>query len=160
MVEFEEIYKEYFREVYYYLCSLCADTNLCEDIAQETFYKALKNIERFDGKKDIRAWLFTIAKNNYISYLRKNRKNIQLEKDIIYESDIGDKLSDRESALKLYEILHKLREPYKEVFSLRVFGELSFENIGKLFGKSAGWARVTYYRAKMMIIKETENNDG
>lgn len=158
-MEFEDIYKEYFKEVYYYLCSMCGDTDLCEDIAQETFFKALKNIERFDGNKDIRAWLFTIAKNSYISYLRKRGGSIHLDEDISYEADIGDKLSDSETALKLHAILHKLREPYKEVFSLRVFGELSFENIGKLFGKSAGWARVTYYRAKMMIIKETEDND-
>ena len=159
-MEFEDIYREYFKEVYYYLRSMCTDAELCEEIAQETFYKAFKNVEKFDGRKDIRAWLFTIAKNSYISYLRKHGRTVSLEDDLSYEADIGDRLSDNETALKIHEILHKLREPYKEVFSLRVFGELSFDDIGRLFSKSAGWARVTYYRAKTMIIKETEDKDG
>ncbi|MBQ6413939.1 MAG: sigma-70 family RNA polymerase sigma factor [Ruminococcus sp.] len=163
-MDFDEIYRRYFKEVYYYVRSLCADESLCEEIAQETFFKALKKIDSFDGRKDIRAWLFTIAKNSYLSYLRKNHRDVSLEPDLPLEDDrqapIEDRLTDSESAYRIHESLHGLREPYKEVFSLRVFGELNFERIGKLFGKSAGWARVTYYRAKMMILKELEEHDG
>ena len=60
----------------------------------------------------------------------------------------------------IIDMIHEMDEPYKEVFSLRVFGELSYEDIGKLFSKSAGWARVTYYRAKTMILKELEEHNG
>lgn len=66
---------------------------------------------------------------------------------------------DRDTAFEIHQFLYAMEEPYKEVFSLRVFGELPFEKIGKLFGKSAGWARVTYYRAKQKILTHMEECD-
>lgn len=161
-MDFEQLYKSYFIDVYYYMRGICRDEKLCEEVAQETFFKALKKIDSFDGKADIRAWLFTIAKNTYLSILRKNKRNIGLseENEISSDDDFADDLDDRDTALRIHKILHTLKEPYKEVFSLLVFGELSFEDIGKLFSKSAGWARVTYYRAKMMILHEMEEQDG
>ena len=141
---------------------ICRDESICEEVAQETFFKALKKIDSFDGRTDIRAWLFTIAKNTYISIQRKNKRNAGSTDDVILsdQSDLQDGLVDKDMALRIHTILYTLKEPYKEVFSLRIFGELSFEEIGKLFGKSSGWARVTYYRAKMKIIDELEVNDG
>ena len=65
-----------------------------------------------------------------------------------------DTLVTKESAFEIHKILHKLEEPYKEVFSLRTFGELSFKQIGDLFEKTESWARVTYYRAKTKIKEE------
>ena len=61
--------------------------------------------------------------------------------------------------MTIHKILHDLKEPYKEVFNLRVFGELSFEKIGEIFGKSPGWARVTYFRAKQKITEKLEGVD-
>lgn len=162
-MDFESLYKCYFSEVYYYMLSICKDEQLCEEVAQETFFKALKKIDTFDGRNDIRAWLFTIAKNTYLSNLRMKKLNIGIsDVDLLpldCSSRIEDRLEDKDNAFRIYAILHTLKEPYKEVFSLRVFGELDFESIGKLFHKSAGWARVTYYRAKIMIINELEVND-
>ncbi len=71
-MDFEHLYKTYFIDVFYYMRGICKDEAICEEVAQETFFKALKKIESFDGKSDIRAWLFTIAKNTYLSILRKN----------------------------------------------------------------------------------------
>ena len=161
-MDFEQLYKSYFIDVYYYMRGICRDEKLCEEVAQETFFKALKKIDSFDGKADIRAWLFTIAKNTYLSILRKNKRNIGFteENEIPSAEDFADNLDDRDTALRIHRILHTLKEPYKEVFSLRVFGELNYEDIGKLFSKSAGWARVTYYRAKTMILKELEEHNG
>ena len=162
-MDFEQIYKSYFTEVYYYMRSICRDESVCEEIAQETFFKALKKIDSFDGKSDIRAWLFTIAKNTYLSTLRKNKKKINLSDEEIEAalstSSFEDRLEDKDAAFRIHAALHRLREPYKEVFSLRVFGELDFESIGRLFHKSAGWGRVTYYRAKTMIQQELEAHD-
>lgn len=93
--------------------------------------------------------------------LRKSKRNVGSTDDLSLpdRSDLQDDLADKDAALRIHAILHTLKEPYKEVFSLRVFGELRFEEIGRLFGKSAGWARVTYYRAKMMIQNELEDSD-
>lgn len=160
----EEIYYLYFREVFIYIRSLSGDENIAEEVAQEVFFKAMKSINKFDGSKDIRAWLFTIAKNTYFSYYKKNKRNINYD----YPEDIPDTgvtiiehLSNKEDAFIIHQFLHNMEEPYKEVFSLRVFGELPFNKIGELFGKSSGWARVTYHRARKQVIKymEGRNNE-
>ena len=67
--------------------------------------------------------------------------------------DIAQLLVDQDAAFTVHQCLHTLDEPYKEVFSLRVFGELPFERIGLIFGHNAAWARVTYYRAKTQLQK-------
>ena len=160
-MDFEEIYDLYFRDVYLFTVSLCGNESIAEEVTQETFFKALKAINRFDGSKDIRAWLFTIAKNTYFSHYKKNKRllydDAKSYKDV---PDIGvnliEDLTKEEDAFIVHQFIHTMPEPYKEVFSLRVFGELPFANIGKLFGKSAGWARVTYYRARKQIMEYME----
>ena len=145
------------------MCSICSNRSICEEVAQETFFKALKKIDSFDGKSDIRAWLFTIAKNTYFSILRKDKRRLNIGDEamesIASEIRIDERLAEKDDAFRIHAILHTLNEPYKEVFSLRVFGELDYESIGKLFHRSAGWARVTYYRAKMMILNRLEEQD-
>lgn len=155
-MEFQEIYELYFKDVHLFTTSLCNDRSLAEEITQETFFKALKSIHQFDGSKDIRAWLFTIAKNTYFSYHKKNKRLTTYDTEV-YENvptagvTLLEHFANEEDAFIIHQFIHKMDEPYKEVFSLRVFGELPFEKIGALFGKSAGWARVTYHRARKKI---------
>ncbi|WP_375135758.1 RNA polymerase sigma factor [Lysinibacillus fusiformis] len=152
------MYREYFKEVYLFIRSLSHDESIAEEITQEVFFKVLKSIEKFDGSKDIRAWLYTIAKNTYFSHYKKKKR--QIDSDVVEESSMGVQivkhLMNEEDAFTVHQFLHSMNEPYKEVFSLRTFGELPFEKIGHLFGKSAGWARVTYYRARKKIIEYME----
>ncbi len=158
-MDFEQIYQAYFRDVFLYLCSLSGNEDIAEEMTQETFTKALKSIHTFDGTKDIRAWLFTIARNTYYTFYK--RQKIYADKEISenvadVQIDFAERLADEENALLIHQFLHDMSEPYKEVFSLRVFGELPFEKIGRLFGKSPGWARVTFYRAKKQILEYME----
>lgn len=157
-VDFEEIYREYFQEVYLFIKSLSNDESIAEEITQEAFFKALKAIEQFDGSKDIRAWLFTIAKNTYFSHYKKKKRQIDIDEteESMTGVQIVKHLMNEEDAFTVHQFLHSMDEPYKEVFSLRTFGELPFEKIGRLFGKSAGWARVTFYRARKQIIEYME----
>lgn len=159
-MSFEKIYQEYFREVYLFVRSLSHDESLAEEITQEAFFKALKSINQYDGTKDIRAWLFTIAKNTYFSHYKKSKRQVDLV--VIEESDrnvhIVNHLLNEEDVFTVHQFLHTMTEPYKEVFSLRVFGELPFEKIGLLFGKSSGWARVTFHRARKQIMEYMEEN--
>lgn len=157
---FEDIYQTYFKDVFLYLRSISANEDIAEEITQETFVKALKAIDSFDGTKDIRAWLFTIAKNTYYTYCK--RQKIYTEEDItniplVEQIVFTDKIIDEENSFLIHRFLHNMNEPYKEVFTLRVFGELSFEKIGLLFGKTPNWARVTFYRAKKKIIEYMED---
>lgn len=153
----EKIYEMYFEDVYRYILSISKNKNIAEDITSETFLKAIKNIDKFDGKKDIRAWLFTIAKNTY--YTSVKRENIYTEEiETVEKFDFVDNIINKEQAMNVHKHLHKLKEPYKEVFMLRIFGELSFKEISEIFNKSESFARVTFHRAKNQIINLMEGN--
>ena len=154
MTDFQEVYCLYFREVYRYALSLCRNESLAEEITQETFYKALAKLDSFDGKCKISVWLCQIAKNTYISMCRKN-KYLSSDTDFPQSSESFEEIFfDKETAFAIHKALHTLDEPYKEVFSLRTFGELSFKQIAELFGKTEAWARVTYHRARLRIKEE------
>nr|WP_097014316.1 sigma-70 family RNA polymerase sigma factor [Anaerocolumna aminovalerica] len=153
MTEFEEIYSEYFEDVYRYVLCLCRNESIAEDITQETFFKALKNIDSFKGDCKMSVWLCQIAKNSYFSYLKKEQNNFERFEDIVDIFDAGFEqiLVDDDSAFEIHKLLHNLEEPYKEVFTLRFFGDLPFLKIAELFGKTESWARVTYHRARIKL---------
>ena len=156
-MDFDEIYRAYFQDVYFYLCSLTKDRALAQELAQEAFFRALRALNSFDGKSDVRAWLFAIGKNAFLSHCRKAKKAAALPKDAPATGvALEERLADRETALHVHRYLHNMPEPYKEVFTLRVFGELPFHSIGELFGKSDNWARVVFYRAKLQIRRYME----
>ena len=149
--DYQEIYSLYFQDVYRYILALSRDSNLAEEITQEAFFKALKSLDSFQGQCKLYVWLCQIAKNTYLSYLKKHKEP---EKEETLTSSLEEMMLDKESAFLIHQALHNLPEPYKEVFSLRVLGELSFRQIGLLFGKTENWARVTYHRARLTIKEE------
>lgn len=155
--DFDSIYSEYFSEVYKFVLSLCQNSALAEEVTQETFFKVLKNIDKFKGNCKLSSWLCRIAKNTFYSYAKKANRYVDYPMEtIVSDEDIERQFADKETSFWVYKVLHKLREPYKEVFWLRTFGELSFSQIGILFDKTESWARVTYYRAKILIREELE----
>lgn len=154
--EFEEVYRLYFRDVYRYCLALTRDEQMAEEVTQETFFKALRAIDQFDGKCRLYVWLCQIAKNTYFSIQRKKRDRSELPEDIPSGESLEERLLTKEAAFEIHQLLHRLEEPYKEVFSLRTFGELPFRQIGELFGKTESWARVTYHRARLKIKEELQ----
>lgn len=154
MPDIDAVYREYFTDVYKYLISLCRDPALAEELTQETFFKALKSLDSFKGDCSLYAWLCQIAKNLYFTHHKKQKRPLPV---ITEETeDIESTFINTDDARKLHRILHHLEEPYKEVFTLRTFGELPFAQIGELFGKTESWSRVTYHRAKLKIREEYE----
>lgn len=156
VTEFEEVYEHYFKDVYRYVLSLCKQEAIAEEITQETFFKALKSIDRFDGTCRIYVWLCQIAKNTYFSFCKKERRldsNAEIER-ILAEGSPEENYLQKAAAFEIYKYLHTMEEPYKEVVSLRLFGELSFAQIAELFGKTESWARVTYHRARLKIKED------
>ena len=135
---------------------LCKNDAVAEEITQQTFFKALENIDSFNGNCKMRVWLCQIAKNSYFTYLKKEKLKVndtEIEEEAFFDN-LEQTLVDKESAFQIHKQLHKLEEPYKEVFTLRLFGELTFSQIAELFGKTESWARVTYYRAKIKLKEE------
>lgn len=158
----EEIYRIYFRDVYRYILSIVKNKSIAEDITQDTFVKVIKNIDKYNGSQHTKAWLFTIARNTLYTYLNRekiyDKQEISLE--IIGESeDMLEKVIEKEEALNIKQLIDELTEPYKQVFHLRYYGELSFEEIGSIFEKSAGWARIVYYRAKKQVLEGMEEEN-
>ena len=151
MQDFEQVYRTYFTDVYRYILSLCRNESVAEEVTQQTFFKALRAIGSFRGECRLYVWLCQIAKNEYYAWLRKNRGGKPAEERV---EDLEHKLLRRETAFAVHKALHALPEPYKEVFSLRLFGELPFAQIGQLFNKTESWARVTYHRARLKLKEE------
>ena len=163
MKKMEELYQLYFKDVYLYVLALSKEEVVAEDITQETFFKAMKSIGAFKGECDIRVWLCQIAKNTYYTYCKKQKRFVPAEEveEEIQERPVSieRRFEDKEQALNIHKVLHALEEPYKEVFQLRVFGELSFRDIGEIFGKTESWSRVTFYRAKEALLKGRDRNE-
>lgn len=135
-----------------------------EEITAETFFKAMHTIDSFRGNSDIRVWLCQIAKNSYMSYLKKaGRVDITEDIELLNIPDPNETVEDQfirhGEAAQIQKILHHISEPYKEVFMWRVFAELSFKQIGQMFNKSENWACVTYHRARNKIKERLEAND-
>lgn len=168
--EFEQLYRDYFQFIYLYALSLTRDEDLAEEITQETFFRAMEHIDRFEGHSRATTWLCQIAKNLYLSHCRDSRRfaaeafpedlpaadtpgrtNQHRAGRPAGQKDLETALIDREQAMAIHKVLHRLEEPYREVFQLRLFAELSFAQIGEIFGRTEGWARTTYYRAKIKI---------
>ena len=149
----EKLYEAFYMKVFYYVMTLAKDRNDAEEITQETFFRAISTDKSFRGDSDSYTWLCAIAKNIFIDSKRRyaNQEDEVPEELADENKGIEEKLSDRETSLRIHTILHQLEEPYKEVFQLRVFGELSFAEIGSIFGKTETWARVTYHRARLKI---------
>lgn len=160
MTPFEEIYREHFNGVYKYVFSLCRDASAAEEITQESFYKAMENLDKFRGETRLFVWLCQIAKNTYIDHYRKQKRHTSDEALTVLQSgDLEEAFFDKETAMRALHLLHGLSEPYKEVFTLRVYGQLPFLQIGQLFGKSDSWARLIYYRAKQEIRRNLHEDE-
>ncbi len=160
-VNFEEIYCKYYISIYRYLFSITKKEDIAEEIAQETFFKAMKNIDKYDSSKKMFTWLCEIAKNTYFSEFRKSKRLREINEmdfQMDEESSIIDKIIDTDNKIEILNAVHRLEEPYKELFTLRVYGELTFKQIGEIFHKSEDWARVTYYRSKLKIKEYMNEN--
>ena len=152
-MDYEKLYSAYYMQVYSYIMVLAKNKDIAEEITQNTFYKAMTSKSRFKEKSNELTWLCSIAKNLFYDEVRKKQRIADMPPDdeLLAEDDVESTIVDSDAAYRIHLILHKLEEPYKEVFQLRVFGELSFSQIASIFDKTESWARVTYHRARLKI---------
>lgn len=154
----DEILCAEYESVYRYVLTLCRSDADAQDITQETFLKAMKAADRFEGSSSLYTWLCAIAKNLWLNKRRKEQREVFSESSERTLPDNGIPLEqyiiEQDLSMQVHQALHELNEPYKEVFSLRVFGQLSFARIAQLFSKTESWARVTYHRARKMIVEK------
>ena len=159
MQSMDEIYQKYARTVYKYLLSLTHSSDLAEELTQETFYQAVRSIKRFNGSCSISTWLCAIAKNQLLSYQRKNPAFENLDDCTQQVSPAEQEVFDSVNRVELLKRLHLCPEPFREVLYLRIFGNLSFKEIGEIMGRTENWARVTFYRGKEKLRKGILEDD-
>ncbi len=157
-MDYEKLYHSYYVQVYSYAITLTKNRTEAEEITQQAFYKALTTKSGFRGESNELTWLCAIAKNLYYDELRKNKSlaDVRDMSNLSSGEDVEQAVADADMAFRIHLILHRLEEPYKEVFQLRVFGALSFAQIATIFDKTETWARVTYHRAKLKIQERLE----
>ena len=157
-MDYEKLYNAYYMQVYSYAITLTKNPEQAEEITQHTFVKAMSSKSKYGGKSSELTWLCAIAKNLYYDEIRRKQKLTKIEDvdNIPSSDDLEKAVSDADAAFRIHMVLHELEEPYKEVFQLRVFGELSFTQIASIFRKTESWARVTYHRARLKIKERME----
>lgn len=156
---FEKLYNAYYLRVYSFLLTLSGERDLAEELTEETFYKAFTSKSSYRAESKELTWLCAIAKNLFLDELKKRKKTCELTDDLPGGDSPEEHQEDKSRTLHIHRILHELKEPYREVFELRIFGELSFAEIGSIFGKTENWARVTYHRAKVEIQERMKQDE-
>ena len=145
----DEIYQQYADEVKRFLVCLTGDPDLAEELTQETFYQAIRSIRRYNGACKLSVWL---CQKRHPMLSMEELERAAPENDGMPEIS----LLRRDAYVSIHKAIHSLREPYREIFLLRALSELSFREIGEIFGRTENWARVTYYRAKVMLAERLE----
>lgn len=161
MKEFDELYNLYSQGVYKYLVYLTGNLSVAEELLQETFFQAFKNINKFKGESKISTWLYGIARNTYLkNYNREKKYNLchidELNNHLNYEEPLDSNYEKKETIKEVLCEINKLDFECKQVVLLRISGDLSFKDIGEILGKSENWARVTFHRTKIKLRKEME----
>ena len=155
MLDFEMVFRNNNQFIFRFLMKLCGDVSLAEELTQETFFRAYMNISALRNEEKVAVWLCQIAKNTYFAWFNEQKRKQPISQPISTDStpDIAELFEEKELAGRAFSVLNALEEPYKEVFMISVFGGLSLKDISAMFGKSESWARVTYYRAKQIIME-------
>ncbi|CDC31072.1 putative RNA polymerase sigma factor [Clostridium sp. CAG:508] len=155
MQNMEEIYKEYFETVKKYLFCLTHNNDIAEELTQETFYKAVKNIHTFKDDCKISVWLCKIAKNTWLDSIKKNKNIKDMADNELFEIEsletTDETVISNQGKLELYKKIQKLDEKTRDVIYLRITGDLNFKEIGDIFNKTENWARITFYRGKQKL---------
>ena len=155
----KKICEEYYPLVYGYLLTLTSSNyDLAEELTQETFFRAIKNINRFKGEAKVSTWLCQIAKFTFWQYLDKRNRSKEVlfsdSPDIPSLELVEETYQRQETNRALYDAIDKLDSWTRDVMLYRINGDLSFKEIGELMGKTENWARVTFYRGKQRLGKE------
>ena len=124
MEDMDAVYRQHAQTVYKFLLSQCHDPHLAEELTQETFYQAVRSIDRFDGRCRVSVWLCQIAKHLWYQHLRKSGRETELpeESQLPLVPSAEEETVRRSGQLDLLRRIHALPEPGREVVYLRAFG--------------------------------------
>jgi RNA polymerase sigma-70 factor (ECF subfamily) len=166
---FAEIVKIYLNQIYNFVFRLAGDRDAAEDITQETFVKAWKNLKRFDQKRSFKTWLFTIAKNTTYDWLKK-KKEIPFSsfadeegeswlENVADETDLPDEILARSDlAEDLEKILEKIPVHYRAILLLHYKEDFSLHEIAEILSEPYNTIKSRHQRGLGKLKKELLQN--
>ena len=156
----ERLYEACYMRVFSYAMTITADRHQAEEITQETFFRAFSKLNSFRGEADEVTWLCAIARNLAVDEKRRQGRFGELPEETVARGKAVEQTAvEKDDSFRIHMALHALEEPYREVFELRVFGELSFAQIGQIFRRTENWARVTFHRARAKLKERMEKDE-
>lgn len=161
---------KYWRPIQMMLSRMIRDKNDAEDLAQEAFIKAFNSLESFNTEYAFSTWLYKIASNNCIDYLRKRRlKTVSMDapvqtRDGEVQMELPDPdavrpdvpLTSAERTAVLQEAIRNLPEKYRVVIELRHSHELEYADIAKQLGLPLGTVKAHLFRARALLLKRLQ----
>ena len=162
MQDMDTIYKKYGEIVYKYVFCLTGNEDTTEEIVQETFLVAVKDINKFRGECKISTWLCQISKYIWYKKLKKEKIKKEIPLDILkntlsIEESIEENFWNKEKKIELFKKLQNFDEDTKNVMYLRIFGNFEYNEIAEIMNKTSNWTRVVFFRGKQKLKEELEN---
>ncbi|GAE35151.1 sigma-70 family RNA polymerase sigma factor [Halalkalibacter akibai] len=155
----ENLYIEYYDEIFRYLLKRVQRIELAQDLTQDTFIKAFNGLSSFQGKSSIKTWLYTIAHNTFINWYRRDTKFHYHSIDIVQPMEqtlYSDPVASFQLKEKQQEVIHlifKLKQDYQHVLILREFQELTYEEIAEVLDWKLSKVKTNLHRAKLELKK-------
>lgn len=159
MQNIDEMYNKYSEIVYKYVFCLTGNEDTAEEIVQETFLVAVRDINKFRGECKISTWLCQISKYLWYKRLKKEKKETPLDilqDSLLIENSIEENFCDKESKIQLFKKLQQLDEDTRNVMYLRIFGNFEYNEIAEIMDKTSNWARVVFFRGKQKLKEEID----
>lgn len=159
LAEFEQIYRGYYRKVYSFIYKMCLDESLAETLTQEAFYRSYRRLSKYNGNYDLYVFISAVAYDLFLKYLKGGvMKTVKIDlyvsdPDAPLSDEPGYKLSKIVETTKLIDTLRKMSSTHGELFVLRVYGEVSYEELAAKYGISVNSIKSMYREAKI-IFKE------
>lgn len=155
MADIGQLYEAHYGFIFRFLMSRCHNAALAEELTQETFFRAHINLPQLREEAKAAAWLCRIALNLYFAWCREQKRLVALEdvSELRASEDLAEATEQKLLSAQAMEHLSTLDEPYRSVFRLHALNEVPLKEISALYKKSESWARVTFFRARQMIVE-------
>jgi len=161
----EQLYVEYSDRIYRYIFLQVRQKELAEDLTQETFFRALKNIHTFNNQASLATWLTKIARNATYDHFRRKRiiRFFSLDSEVSEDTSSlspEDELLKKDLTARLYNALASLKTSYRDVLILRKINENSIKETAYILGWTETKVKSTMARAFAALKKEMDRLEG
>lgn len=168
LAAFDILFAKYYKPIYYFIYKMIQNTEIAEDITQDTFVKVYKNLMRLDENLKFSPWIYKIAYNTFVDYKRKYKVNFELLDNVHYENsnqDMQNENNPEESILnkelrdKINRAFGKVNTRYRTALILRDYNKLSYKEVAEVLELSEAAVKSLIHRARLefqKIFKELE----